>query len=147
MNAAVRRAARYSSTNAPQRNAPVHRLETDSSRDVVNRDTAVVCCQGKVGAARYKDLVAHVPLIIVARLRPLGANIESAGFDPHLLRQQVRFGLSRRARFNFRSDQYFIALPAFNRDAAVLFSVDSDGAARGQGLFLDLAMAVQSIIV
>ena len=74
-------------------------------------------------------------------------NVKRAGFDPNLLRQHVGFGLSWSAAFNFRPHEDLIAIPTFDGHAAVLSSVNGYGAARGQRLFLDLAMAIQPIIV
>ena len=105
-----------------------------------------MCLKGKIGSARHKNLIAHIPLVVVARRGTFSANVKRASFDSDLLPQLIGFGLGRGAGFNLCPHQDFVAFPTLDRNTAVGLAVNADCPARGQRLFFDLAMTRQPVI-
>src|SRR5213076_140592 len=103
--------------------------------------------QRKIRTTRDENLEADVPLVIVARFGAFSVDVQCSRFDPHLLRQHIGVSLRRRASFDLRSYEDLVPVPSLDRDAAVLFPIDGDGAAGRQPLFLDFAMTEQSVSV
>src|SRR5262252_4738396 len=114
MQAAICGAASDRATDASQGNAAVHCLEVDFTADIIDRDAAIVRRKRQIGSLWHKDLEAHVPLMVIARLGSFSKDVEAAGLDSHLLRQSIRLGLSRRARLNLCAHQNVAALPTLD---------------------------------